>query len=69
MVLYPPRAHVHMLIPLGFFIMTVTDFLMLRCWLLVELVGGVGALRVEGGGVAVFLNYMSVSFTLGRFGD
>ena len=42
---------------------------MLRCWLLVELVGGVGALRVEGGGVAVFLNYMSVSFTLGRFGD
>ena len=32
-------------------------------------VGGVGTPRVEGGGVAVFLNYMSASFTLGRFGN
>ena len=52
-ILYP-RVHVHMLIPLGFFITTIAvpAFLMLGYWLLVQLLSGVGTLGAEGGGVA-----------------
>jgi membrane associated rhomboid family serine protease len=52
-VLYP-RVHVHMLVPLGFFITTIAvpAFLMLGYWLILQLVSGFGTLGVEGGGVA-----------------
>ncbi len=52
-VLYP-RVHVHMLVPLGFFITTVAvpAFLMLGYWFVIQLVGGFGTLGVDRGGVA-----------------
>ncbi len=52
-VLYP-RVHVHMLLPLGFFITTVAvpAFLMLGYWFVLQLVSGFGTLGAEGGGVA-----------------
>ncbi len=53
-IILSPRVHVHMLIPLGFFITTIAvpAFLMLGYWLLVQLVSGVGTIGMEGGGVA-----------------
>ena len=52
-VLYP-RVHVHMLVPLGFFITTfaVPAVFMLAYWLLIQLVSGVLSSGAQGGGVA-----------------
>jgi membrane associated rhomboid family serine protease len=52
-VLYP-RVHVHMLVPLGFFITTVAvpAFLMLGYWFVIQLVSGFGTLGLDRGGVA-----------------
>ena len=52
-VLYP-RVHVHLLVPLGFFIttMAVPAYVMLGYWLLLQFIGGFGTIGAEGGGVA-----------------
>jgi len=53
LVLYP-RVKVYCLLPLGFFITTVAlpAWMMLGYWMLLQFVGGLGAIGREGGGVA-----------------
>ncbi|MEZ4331822.1 MAG: rhomboid family intramembrane serine protease [Myxococcota bacterium] len=49
-----PRVHVHMLVWFGFYVTTIAvpAIWMLAYWFLVQVVGGVGSLGVETGGVA-----------------
>lgn len=53
-ILLYPRVRVHMLVFLGFFITTVAvpAVLMLGYWFLIQLVGGLGTLGLDRGGVA-----------------
>lgn len=68
-VLYP-RAHVEMLIVLGFYVTraAVPAYLMLGYWFLLQIVGGIPSLDAEGGGVAFwahaggFLSGLLLSF-------
>jgi membrane associated rhomboid family serine protease len=53
-VLLYPRVHVHLFVFLGFFVTTIAvpAVFMLGYWFLLQLFGGFGSLRAEGGGVA-----------------
>jgi membrane associated rhomboid family serine protease len=53
-VLLYPRVNVHMLVWLGFYVTTfaIPAYWMLGYWFLVQVVGGLGSLGAQGGGVA-----------------
>ena len=53
-ILLYPRVHVHMLFFFGFYVTTfaVPAVLMLGYWLLIQVIGGLGTLGAQGGGVA-----------------
>jgi membrane associated rhomboid family serine protease len=53
LVLYP-RVRVHTIVPLGFYITRVAlpAWVMLVYWILLQFIGGLGAISKEGGGVA-----------------
>jgi membrane associated rhomboid family serine protease len=51
-----PRVRVYTLLPLGFFVTTVAlpAWVMLIYWMVIQVVGGLGSIGAEGGGVAFF---------------
>lgn len=52
-VLFYPRVHVHLLVFVGIvFVVAVPAFFMLGYWFLLQVIGGLGTLGAEGGGVA-----------------
>jgi len=53
-VLLYPRVKVHMLVFLGFFVTTfaIPAVFMLGYWFLIQLIGGIGSIGAQGGGVA-----------------
>src|SRR5690606_8572138 len=55
-VLLYPRVRVHMLVFLGFFVTTfaIPAVWMMGYWFIVQLIGGIGSIGAQGGGVAVW---------------